>query len=211
MAIFTRNRHVRQFEFPPDSIAWVLSSSITYRASAFCASMACLRQWIISCPEHSFSSEHVPILFANLTDSFCFRVISGCCLQYLPGMIGTALKHIRVFNNTRLTHYPLVYERFLRLHYDYWSENVVRWAPNVLIFASMHLRCHWLKPIEWLFVNNCLNRIWNSGLIANSTKQCNLFLNSTKYYIVIVCWQFHSSHRREWISAYSVLTFVSMH
>lgn len=49
-----------------------------------------------------------------------------CCLQYLPGTVGRMLTHVRVFNNTRLTHYPVIYEKFLRLHYDYWSENVVR-------------------------------------------------------------------------------------
>lgn len=55
-----------------------------------------------------------------------FGLILGCCLEYLPGIIGPDLKFIRVFSNTRLTHYPAIYERFLRLHYDYWSENVVR-------------------------------------------------------------------------------------
>lgn len=49
-----------------------------------------------------------------------------CSLQYLPGAIGKMISHMRVFNNTRLTHYPVIYEKFLRLHYDYWSENVVR-------------------------------------------------------------------------------------
>lgn len=55
----------------------------------------------------------------------------GCALKYLPGLIGSGLTHIRVFNNTRLTHYPIVYEKFLRLHYDYWSENVVRYERHV--------------------------------------------------------------------------------
>lgn len=55
-----------------------------------------------------------------------------CFLQYLPGTIGSMLTHVRVFNNTRLTHYPVIYEKFLRLHYDYWSENVVRY---LLLFS----------------------------------------------------------------------------
>lgn len=56
-----------------------------------------------------------------------------CCLQYLPANIGKMLSHVRVFNNTRLTHYPVIYEKFLRLHYDYWSENVVRLVLFILI------------------------------------------------------------------------------
>lgn len=53
-----------------------------------------------------------------------------CFLQYLPGTVGRMLTHVRVFNNTRLTHYPVIYEKFLRLHYDYWSENVVRYVRD---------------------------------------------------------------------------------
>ncbi|XP_031636758.1 leucine-rich repeat and death domain-containing protein 1 [Contarinia nasturtii] len=56
-----------------------------------------------------------------------------CRLEYLPGMVGINLSHIRIFNNPRLTHYPTVYEKFLRLHYDYWSENVVS-ADLLMIF-----------------------------------------------------------------------------
>lgn len=56
------------------------------------------------------------------------KIIShlGCLLEYLPGIIGEHLTHVRIFNNLKLTHYPTIYEKFLRLHYDYWSENVVR-------------------------------------------------------------------------------------
>lgn len=57
---------------------------------------------------------------------FEFNLLIGCLLEYLPGIIGPNITHIRIFNNTRLTHYPTIYEKFLRLHYDYWSENVVR-------------------------------------------------------------------------------------
>lgn len=54
-----------------------------------------------------------------------FRLL-GCSLEYLPGIVSKMLTHVRIFNNTRLTHYPVIYEKFLKLHYDYWSENVVR-------------------------------------------------------------------------------------
>lgn len=74
-----------------------------------------------------------------------------CSLQYLPGMIGPNVTHIRVFNNTRLTHYPTIYEKFLRLHYDYWSENVVRYKHQHAIPIVCHLKripidFHWFFP-----------------------------------------------------------------
>lgn len=69
----------------------------------------------------------IPNKLINLPKLEVFEA-DRCFLQYLPGTIGRMLTHVRVFNNTRLTHYPVIYEKFLRLHYDYWSENVVRYV-----------------------------------------------------------------------------------
>lgn len=69
--------------------------------------------------------KYVPTKIMNLPRLEVFEA-DGCCLEYLPGIVSQMLSHVKVFNNTRVTHYPIVYEKFVRLHYDYWSENVVR-------------------------------------------------------------------------------------
>lgn len=81
---------------------------------------------------------HIPTKVITLPRLEVFEA-DRCCLQYLPANIGKMLSHVRVFNNTRLTHYPVIYEKFLRLHYDYWSENVVRLVAFLLNFILNHL------------------------------------------------------------------------
>lgn len=103
---------------------------------------------------------------------------TGCSLEYLPGIIGDRLTHIRVFNNPRLTHYPALYEKFLRLHYDYWSENVVRYAwnkCNTLFFQLINKQLITITiniSIGWRWANWKNNwqhnyAIWNSLFLFN--------------------------------------------
>lgn len=82
---------------------------------------------------------HIPTKLITLPKLEVFEA-DRCHLHYLPGCIGKMLSHVRMFNNTRLTHYPVIYEKFLRLHYDYWSENVVRFVLILLNFHFIHTR-----------------------------------------------------------------------
>lgn len=124
---------------------------------------------IVSMPSLRVLEAESTIIFFFLNLNFLEQLnhysalISGCLLKYLPGIISNHLKHIRFFNNTRLTHYPRIYEKFLCLHYDYWSESVVRYETNAerhmqkLMLNKTHThtcrrkcrRSYWCKAIHW--------------------------------------------------------------
>lgn len=53
----------------------------------------------------------VKVLFLR---NFIKNIFSGCNLYYLPTTLNThSLKHVRMFENENLTHYPLVYEQYI--------------------------------------------------------------------------------------------------
>lgn len=101
-----------------------------------------------------------------------------CSLQYLPGMVGPSLTHMRVFNNTKLSHYPTVYEKFLRLHYDYWSENVVS-ADLLMIFLP--------DDIKRTVIPNQIERIRVVNNPNSLTEYCLRGLYHNQLFYNVIC------------------------
>lgn len=93
-------------------------------------------------------------------------------------MIGPNVTHIRVFNNTRLTHYPTIYEKFLRLHYDYWSENVVSADLLMIFLPDESKRTIIPRQIEQIRLENSPHRL---------TEYCLRGLYRNQFYYNMIC------------------------